>query len=50
MKGQERFCPVCDMAGAENIIENEERFLIHSLKMTNQGKYLNCVLTGFFPT
>ena len=28
IKRGERFCPVCDMNGTENIIENEERFLI----------------------
>ena len=26
---EERFCPVCDVTGTENIIENEEHFLIH---------------------
>ena len=29
IKREKRFCPVCDMTGTGNTIENEEHFLIH---------------------
>ena len=31
IKREERFCPVCEVTGTENIIENKEHFLIHCL-------------------